>query len=73
MGTDDGPFRRGVAYRTVAKYIQGKSLRDPMSISAGYVLDALPDLPDAHRHCAILSVMTFYEAIGQLRVEQAHS
>jgi nitrogen fixation NifU-like protein len=70
--TDGCEFTRHCG-RTVAKYIQGKSLRDAMSISAGYVLNALPDLPDAHRHCAILSVMTFYKAIGQLWVDEARS
>ncbi len=70
--TDGCEFTRQCA-RTVAKYIQGKPLRDALSVNVKYVLDELPDLPDAHRHCAVLSVMTFYKAIGRLWVEVARS
>ena len=70
--TDGCEFTRQCG-RTLARYVQGKSLREALSISVRTVLDALPDLPDAHRHCAVLAVMTFYKAIGQFWLEQAHS
>lgn len=59
--------------RTVVQYIQGKPLREALRISAAYILEQLPDLPDAHRHCAILSVLTFYKAVGAFWVEVARS
>jgi hypothetical protein len=37
------------------------------------VLDELSQLPPEHRHCAILSVLTFYKAIGQFWVDVARS
>lgn len=70
--TDGCEFTRQCG-RTVARYIQGKSLRDALAISARDVLDALPDLPDAHRHCAILAVITFYKAIGEYWLEVTRS
>jgi len=59
--------------RIVALYIQGKTLVEALSISGRGVLDALPQLPPEHRHCAILAVSAFYKAVGQYWVELAHS
>ena len=70
--TDGCEFTR-LCGRTVAAYIQGKSIAEALSISARQVLDAWPDLPPEHRHCAILAVSTFYRAIGQYWVEIANS
>jgi len=70
--TDGCEFTRLCA-RTVVQYIQGKSLREALAINAKYVLDQSPQLPEAHRHCAILAVLTFYKAIGQFWVEEARS
>ena len=70
--TDGCEFTRQCG-RTVARCIQGKSLRNALSISVREVLDALPELPDAYRHCAVLAVMTFYKAIGHFWLEEAHS
>ncbi len=55
--------------RTVAAYIQGKSIVDALSVNGRQVLDSLPDLPPEHRHCAILAVSAFYRAVGQYWVE----
>ena len=70
--TDGCEFTRFCG-RTVARYVQGKSLRDALSISPRYVLDELPELPPAHRHCAILAVVTFCKAVGEFWLEEAHS
>jgi len=70
--TDGCEFTRQCG-RTVARYVQGKSLPDALAVSVRTVLDALPDLPDAHRHCAVLAVMTFYKTVAQLWLEQARS
>ena len=70
--TDGCEFTRLCA-RTVAQYVQGKTLPNALSIHARYVLDKLPQLPAAHRHCAILAVLTFYKAVGQFWVEEARS
>ncbi|UCD52231.1 MAG: iron-sulfur cluster assembly scaffold protein [Phycisphaerales bacterium] len=59
--------------RTVAQYVEGKTLPDALSVNARRVLDELPQLPAEHRHCAILSVLTFYKAIGQFWVDVARS
>ena len=70
--TDGCEFTR-LCGRTVAAYIQGKSIVEALSINARQVLDAWPDLPPEHHHCAILAVTTFYRAIGQYWVEVANS
>jgi nitrogen fixation NifU-like protein len=70
--TDGCEFTR-LCGRTVARYVQGKSLRDAVSINPKYVLDELPGLPSAHRHCAILAVVTFCKAIGEYWLEEARS
>jgi len=66
--TDGCRFTR-LCGRTVAAYIQGKSIVDALSVSGRQVLESLPDLPPEHRHCAILAVSTFYRAIGQYWVD----
>ncbi len=70
--TDGCEFTRQCG-RTVARYVQSKSLRDALSTSVRTVLNALTELPQAHRHCAVLAVMTFSKAIGRLWLEQARS
>jgi nitrogen fixation NifU-like protein len=70
--TDGCEFTRQCG-RTVARYVQGQSLPDALSINVRTVLEALPELPQAHRHCAVLAVMTFYQAIGQFWLERARS
>lgn len=70
--TDGCEFTRLCA-RTVAQYIEGKTLTKALSINAKHVLDELPQLPPEHRHCAILAVLTFYKAIGQFWVDVARS
>lgn len=70
--TDGCEFTK-LCSRTVAQYVEGKTLPEALSINAKYLLDKLPQLPPEHRHCAILSVMTFYKAIGQFWVEVARS
>jgi len=58
---------------TVAAYVQNKPVVEALSLSAGQLLDVLPQLPPEHRHCAILAVSTLYRAIGQYWVETACS
>lgn len=70
--TDGCEFTR-LCGRTVAQYVEGKTLRDALAINAKYILDALPELPPEHYHCAILTVVTFYKAVGQFWVEVAQS
>jgi nitrogen fixation NifU-like protein len=70
--TDGCEFTR-LCGRTVAAYVQGKSVVEALSISGRQALDAVPHLPPEHRHCAILAVSTFYKAIGQYWVEVARS
>jgi nitrogen fixation NifU-like protein len=59
--------------RTVAAFVEGKSIPDALAISGKRVLDSVPDLPPEHRHCAILAVSTFYKAIGQYWVDVLRS
>ena len=70
--TDGCEFTR-LCGRAVARYVEGKTLPEALSISAKYVLDELPQLPSSNRHCAILAVLTFYKAVGQFWVEFARS
>ena len=70
--TDGCEFTR-LCGRTVAQYVQGKHLRDALSLSGRHVLDELPQLPTENRHCAILAVSTFYKAVGQFWLQQARS
>jgi nitrogen fixation NifU-like protein len=70
--TDGCGFTR-LCGRTVALYVQGKSLVEALAIGGKGVLEALPQLPPEHRHCAILAVSTLYQAIGQYWVARACS
>lgn len=47
-----------------ASLVVGKSIEEALKISAGEILERLPDLPADHRHCSILAVSTFYRAIA---------
>jgi len=68
--TDGCEFTRlcGVA---VSRYILNRTVQDALTLSPRMILDALPDLPREHRHCAILAVSTFYKAIGQFWLQEA--
>jgi len=70
--TDGCEFTR-LCSRMVAQYVEGKTLPEALAINAKYVLDELPQLPPENRHCAILSVLTFYKAVGQFWVDVARS
>jgi len=70
--TDGCGFTR-LCGHMVAAQVQGKSIVEALSISGRQVLDALPQLPPEHRHCAILAVSSFYRAVGQYWVELACS
>lgn len=70
--TDGCGFTR-LCGQTVAVYVQGKSIVEALSINGKQVLDALPQLPPEHRHCAILAVSAFYKAVGQYWVDVASS
>ncbi|MBN1817427.1 MAG: iron-sulfur cluster assembly scaffold protein [Sedimentisphaerales bacterium] len=59
--------------RTVARFILDKTLREALAISPAEVLSSVPELPQEHRHCAILAVSTFYKAVAQFWLEQARS
>ncbi len=47
-----------------ASLVVGKTLEEALKISAGEILERLPDLPKDHRHCSILAVSTLYRAIA---------
>lgn len=57
----------------VAQAVEGSTIKEALSLNPAMLLDALKDLPDEHRHCAILSVSTLYRAIGEYWVEWARS
>lgn len=56
------------ATRTCASIVclmaRGATVMEALSISAGAVLAKIKNLPDDHRHCAILSVSSLYRAIA---------
>jgi nitrogen fixation NifU-like protein len=58
---------------TLSRHIEGMALQKALGISAGDLLEELPDLPQENRHCAILAVNAFYRAVGQYWVRQANS
>ena len=57
----------------VAAMAEGASIKHALTIHPALLLDALEDLPPAHRHCAILSVSTLYRAIGEYWVQWVRS
>ena len=48
----------------VAKSATGQPIQDALGISPKQVMDLLPPLPYEHRHCPILAVGTFYQALA---------
>ena len=48
----------------VAKSAMGRGVFDALDVSPKQILDDLPELPALHRHCAILAVNTFIQAIA---------
>jgi nitrogen fixation protein NifU and related proteins len=47
-----------------AKLVEGKTVKEALSLSAGEVIIRLKGLPEDHLHCSILSVSTLYRAIA---------
>lgn len=52
----------------VARKARGKKLMDAMDISPIDVMEGMKNFPRDHRHCALLAVMTFYQAVGSVLV-----
>ncbi|HOY10681.1 MAG TPA: iron-sulfur cluster assembly scaffold protein [Candidatus Omnitrophota bacterium] len=48
-----------------ASLVFGKSIEEALKISAGDLIERMPDLPESHRHCSILAVSTLYRAIAE--------
>jgi nitrogen fixation NifU-like protein len=42
----------------------GKDIYDALGISPKEIIDKLQNLPEDHRHCAVLAVSTLYKAIA---------
>ncbi|MFH0965678.1 MAG: iron-sulfur cluster assembly scaffold protein [Planctomycetota bacterium] len=50
--------------RVVAERATGRSLMDALAINPREIIDALSDLPESGRHCAILAVSALHRAIA---------
>lgn len=48
----------------VARNVKGVLIKDAMRLSARDVVDGVRDLAQSHRHCALLTMITFYKALG---------
>ena len=48
----------------VAQAVTGRNVEDALAVSPKQVLDALPDIPVPHRHCPILAVTAFFQAVA---------
>jgi len=62
-------YTEGCAYtiacgEVVARNAEGVSLIDTLAISPKQVIDILCEIPQDHKHCAILAVSTLYRAIA---------
>ena len=49
---------------TAASLALNKTVHDALFISAGAVIERLPELPKEHLHCSILAVTALYRAIA---------
>jgi len=47
-----------------ASYADGRLLEEAMCVSPGLILKTLGNVPEDHRHCAILAATTLYKAIA---------
>ncbi|OGR52622.1 MAG: hypothetical protein A2049_05655 [Elusimicrobia bacterium GWA2_62_23] len=47
-----------------AFYADGRALEEAMFVSPGLILRTLKNVPEDHRHCAILAATTLYKAIA---------
>lgn len=45
--------------------VDGKEIKEVMGISPAAILEKLPDLPNDHVHCSILSTMAFLKAVSE--------
>jgi len=60
----DGCHATRACAAMAAKLVEGKTIKEALSISAGEVIVRLKGLPEDHLHCSILSVSTLYRAIA---------
>jgi len=60
----DGCYATRACAAMAAKLVEGKTIKEALSISAGEVIARLKGLPEDHLHCSILSVSTLYRAIA---------
>ncbi len=50
--------------RETARRAQGRAVMDVLSICPREIIDAVPELTDEGRHCAILAVSTLHRAVA---------
>jgi NifU-like protein involved in Fe-S cluster formation len=43
----------------------GKTIRECLLINESTILAKLPNIPEDHRHCALLAAMTFQKALSK--------
>jgi nitrogen fixation protein NifU and related proteins len=48
----------------VADFVQGKTIKEALSVSAGGIIEKLTEIPDDHLHCSILAVTVLYRAVA---------
>ena len=54
--------------RAAAQRATGKPLMDALAINPREIIDALPDIGESGRHCAILAVSALYRAIADFLI-----
>lgn len=52
----------------VARKVRGKKLMDALDLSPTDVMSGMKNFPRDHRHCAVLAVVTFFQAAGSALV-----
>ena len=48
----------------VAEFATGRSVTDALGVNPKQIAEAFPDIPEGHRHCPILAVVTFLKAVA---------
>ena len=66
--TEGCPATKMCALET-AKQALNKTTYEALGISPKQIMDLLKDLPEDHKHCAILAVSTLYRAIANYFLE----
>jgi len=53
----------------VTEWVEGMTVSESLRLSAGDIISYLKGMPEDHHHCAVLAMLTLYQALGNYMLQ----